>query len=402
MIINTEFCRKLGIKIMKNIFAVSILLVMFIGISEPKAGDRFNFEWEIDDETGNEPFMFSYNRVEGFFFGFGVPKEFKNSYGMDNRLTFYGFLGYGLSNDKSSYRAGLTRKFFGRNGFELGAEIFDLTYSEDLWVIPRNENSVTALLFHEDYLDYYRKNGSSAYGILNFGRLLKIEGGYVEEKHADMSVKKDWSLFRQSKEFRENPLVAEGTFKNTFLIVQTGNSRSLRNWDAVLQAEWNSSLFDDKMPGYERYIIGLSRYQPLGRNDDLNIRLRYGTTKGSAPIQKKFDLGGIGTLRGYEYKEFQDGDKMALINVEYTTDGRDIDGLDLLPIFDQYLISFFMDAGVVWSDRRDFPDLSDFKRNIGVGIGSKHEGFRVNLAKPLDGPEDEREIVITMRFNKMF
>ncbi len=387
---------------MKNIFAVSIMLVMFIGISDLKAGDRFDFEWEMDDEMGNDPFMFSYNRVEGFFLGFGVPKEFKDSYGMDNRLTFYGFWGYGLSNDKSSYRAGLTRKFFERNSFELGAELFDLTYSEDLWVIPRNENSLTALLFHEDYLDYYRTNGSSVYGIQNFGRFLKIEGGYMEEEHTDMSVEQDWSIFRQSEEFRENPPVAEGTFKNTYLIVRTGNSRLLRNWDAELQAEWNSSLFDDEMPDYERYIISLNRYQPLGRNDDLNIRLRYGTTSGSVPVQKKFDLGGIGTLRGYEYKEFRDGDKMALINVEYTTDGKNIDGLDFLPIFDDYLLSFFIDAGVVWSDRKDLPDLSDFNRNIGVGIGSKDDGFRVNLAKPLDGPDDEREIVITMRFNKMF
>ncbi|MCH8272455.1 MAG: BamA/TamA family outer membrane protein [Candidatus Marinimicrobia bacterium] len=387
---------------MKNIFAVAIMLVMFIGIGDLKAGDRNNFEWEMDDENGNEPFMLSYNRVEGFFFGFGVPKEFKNSFGMNNRLTFYGFWGYGLSNGKSSYRAGLTRKFFGSNSFELGAELFDLTYSEDLWVIPRKENSVTALFFHEDYLDYYRKNGSSVYGIQNFGGFLKIEGGYVVEKHADMSVEQVWSLFRQGEKFRENTQVAEGTFKNTYLIVRTGNSRFLRNWDAELQAEWNSSLFEDEMPNYERYIISLSRYQPLGRNDDLKIRLRYGTTNGSVPVQKKFDLGGKGTLRGYKYKEFQNGDKMALINVEYSTNGKNIDGLGFLPNFDDYLISFFIDAGVVWSDRRDLPDLSDVNRNIGVGFGSKDEGFRVNFSKPLDGPEDERGIVMAIRFNKMF
>lgn len=387
---------------MKNIFAISILMVMVIGISNLKAGDRYDYEWDFDDENENGPFMFSYNRVEGFFFGFGVPKEFKDAYGMDSRLAFYGFLGYGLSNDRSSYRAGLTKKFFGRNSFELGAEVFDLTYSEDLWVIPRNENSLTAFLFHEDYLDYYRKNGSSVYGIQNIGRFLKIEGGYVEEKHADMSVEKDWSLFRQSQEFRDNPPVAEGVFKNTYLVLRTRNSRTLRNWDAELQAEWNSGLFGDEMPNYERYIVSVSRYQSVGKNDDINIRLRYGITNGSAPVQKKFDLGGIGTLRGYEYKEFQDGDKMAMVNVEYTTDGRDIDGLGFTPVFDDFIVALFMDAGVVWSDKRGLPDLSDFRKNIGVGIGSTNGGFRVNFAKPLDGPEEEREVVVTMRFNKMF
>ena len=169
---------------------------MIIAVSDLKAGDLYELEWEMNNDIENESCMFSYNRVEGFFFGFGVPKEFKHSYGMGGKLTFYGFLGYGLSNDRSSYRAGLTRKFFRRNSFKLGAEIFDLTHSEDLWVIPRNENSFTALLFHEDYLDYYRKSGSSVYGIQNIGRLLNIEGGYVEEKHTDMSVEKDWSFFR--------------------------------------------------------------------------------------------------------------------------------------------------------------------------------------------------------------
>ncbi|MCH7955268.1 MAG: BamA/TamA family outer membrane protein, partial [Candidatus Marinimicrobia bacterium] len=198
------------------------------------------------------------------------------------------------------------------------------------------------------------------------------------------------------------PPVAEGVFKNTYLVLRTGNSRTLRNWDAELQAEWNSGLFGDEMPNYERYIVSVSRYQSVGKNDDINIRLRYGITNGSAPVQKKFDLGGIGTLRGYEYKEFQDGDKMAMVNVEYTTDGRDIDGLGFTPVFDDFIVALFMDAGVVWSDKRDLPDLSDFRKNIGVGIGSTNGGFRVNFAKPLDGPEEEREVVVTMRFNKMF
>ena len=390
---------------MKHIFTIPIMLLMTIAVSDLKAGDlgdMYELDKEMNKDLENEPFMVSYNRVEGFFIGFGVPKEFKDSYGMGSRLTFYGFLGYGLSNDRSSYRAGLTRKFFRRNSFEFGAELFDLTQSEDLWVIPRHENSFTALLFHEDFLDYYRKSGSSVYGIQNIGRLLNIEGGYVEEKHTDMSVEKDWSFFRQSKAFRDNPAVTEGIYKNTYLVVRTGSSRALRNWDAEIRAEWNSTLFNDEMPSYERYIISVSRYQPLGRNDDLNFRVRYGTTNGSVPLQKKFDLGGIGSLRGYEYKEFQDGDKMAMLNVEYTTDVEEIAGLEFLPIFDDYLIALFMDAGVVWSDKRDLPDRSEFMRNIGVGIGSKDEGFRVNFAKPLDGPEDEREIVVTVRFNKMF
>ncbi|MCH7495348.1 MAG: BamA/TamA family outer membrane protein [Candidatus Marinimicrobia bacterium] len=217
-----------------------------------------------------------------------------------------------------------------------------------------------------------------------------------------MKVEKDWSLFRQGEDFRDNPLIQEGEYKNTYLSVELGNSRKLKNWSASLDVEWNSDLISDNMPDYERYIISLSKYQRLGRNDEVNFRVRYGTTFGTVPDQKKFDLGGIGTLRGYGYKEFQNGEKMILINTEYITDGDAITGLEFLPIFNDFEVAFFADAGIVWNGARDLPNSSELKRNIGIGLQSDDGDFRINFAKPLDGPKDEREIVITFRINHMF
>ena len=379
-----------------------LLLIIALSSVDAAAGRNIIIESDLKNNDEIKTVMVSYNRVEGFFLALGIPKEYNDYYGLGSKLTFYGSIGYGLSNDKIRYRAGLTRKFLGKNSLELGIESFDLTQTEDLWVIPQDENTINAFFFHEDYHDFYRSWGSAIYGRQKIGNILSIEAGYRQENHEDMKVEKDWSLFRQRKNFRENPLIQAGDYKNTYLSVELGKSRKLKNWNASLEVELNSDLISDDMPDYERYILSVSKYQRLGRNDEVNFRVRYGTTFGSVPDQKKFDLGGIGTLRGYGYKQFQNGDKMILINTEYITDGDAITGLEFLPIFNDFEVAFFVDAGIVWSDERDLPEISELMRNIGFGLQSDDGTFRIDFAKPLDGPEDEREVVVTFRINRMF
>ena len=386
--------------VVRSIFG--ILLILALSIEDAAARRKLIIESNLKDNEEIQTFMISYNRVEGLFFGVGIPKEYNDYYGLGNKLTFYGSIGYGLSNDKTRYRAGLTRKFFGKNSLELGVESFDLTHTEDLWIIPQDENSIDAFFFHEDYHDFYRSWGSAIYGKQKLGKILSIEAGYRQETQEDMKVEKDWSLFRQGNNFRDNPIIDGGEYKNTYLSIRLGNSRKLRDWSASLDVELNSDLISDDMPDYERYILSLSKYQRLGRNDEVNFRVRYGTTSGTIPEQKKFDLGGIGTLRGYGYKEFQNGGKMVLINAEYVTNGDAITGLEFLPILNGFEVAFFADAGVIWNDERDLPESSELNRNIGFGLQSDDGDFRIDFAKPLDGPEDKREVVVTFRINRMF
>ncbi|MCH7496142.1 MAG: hypothetical protein IH825_08660, partial [Candidatus Marinimicrobia bacterium] len=124
--------------IVRSIFG--LLLIFSLSKEDAAAGGKFMLESDLKNNEEIQTFMISYNRVEGIFFGLGIPKEYNDYYGLGNNLTFYGSIGYGLSNDKIRYRAGLTRKFFGKNSLELGFESFDLTHTEDLWIISRDEN----------------------------------------------------------------------------------------------------------------------------------------------------------------------------------------------------------------------------------------------------------------------
>ena len=93
---------------------------------------------------------------------------------------------------------------------------------------------------------------------------------------------------------------------------------------------------------------------------------------------------------------------MALFNFEYTTRGDVISGLEFFPILDEFNLTFFADAGVVWNGAEDLPKTSEFNRSVGIGISSEDDGFRINFAKPLDGLESERDIIVSFRINRMF
>ncbi|NIT55067.1 MAG: hypothetical protein GWN00_02110, partial [Aliifodinibius sp.] len=60
-------------------------------------------------------------------------------------------------------------------------------------------------------------------------------------------------------------------------------------------------------------------YQPVTRGERIRLRMMAGTSEGALPLQKNFELGGISTLRAFNYKAFS-GNRMFLTNVEYVFD----------------------------------------------------------------------------------
>ncbi|HJN27181.1 MAG TPA: hypothetical protein QF604_04620 [Candidatus Latescibacteria bacterium] len=49
-------------------------------------------------------------------------------------------------------------------------------------------------------------------------------------------------------------------------------------------------------------LIDLRRYQPTGRGARFNLRLRGTTAKGELPAQYRYQIGGLGSIRGYDDK----------------------------------------------------------------------------------------------------
>ena len=212
----------------------------------------------------------SYNRVDGLFLGMRVP--YHKDYRGNGVLQLYGMVGVGIKSKAIRYRAALERGLFPYSyRFALGFEAYDLTYSEDDWIISTLENSLAAFFIHEDFQDFYRRQGYGVYLRQNFSQHLSLKVGYYEEKHSYLPLKTDWALFGGHKKFRPNPSITEGELKGilTTLCFDTRNhyKNPDQGWLATIFIEYTPKDFLNQTDDldFKRYIIDIRRYQPYPR-----------------------------------------------------------------------------------------------------------------------------------------
>ena len=156
---------------------------------------------------------------------------------------------------------------------------------------------------------------------------------------------------------------------------------------------------------FKRAIFDIRRYQPLSRYESFNFRVRVGTSSDILPFQKIFYLGGIGTLRGYDYKEFF-GNRLFLANFEYRFDPeRILIGPPSWFLDDSFDIILFSDYGLAWYSEPDANmtkifsgiKMKDFKTSIGFGLGEKDDHLRVNFAWRTDTKEKKMSVYLRLR-----
>ncbi len=367
---------------------------------------RLNANW-VNELTTMDNLVFRYNRVEGLFLGLGSEKKYYwDGY---RHYNAYGSLGYGFSSYRWRYNLGVTRQFVVDEGrlLEIGVEGHSIADSKDQWLIGVWENNLAAFLIHEDYRDYFERKGfdvHTAYSIQqeNFTGQLKFE--YLADKYDSLENRTEWSLFGGSKLFRLNPSVAPGNMHS--IVASLGISTVTKTmygqegWSIYGTAEVaQKSLGGDFT--FTQYLADIRRYQPLGRYDNINIRLRFGTSDGELPSQKIFELGGLGTLPALPFKSFV-GNRIILFNVEYIVNGDVLHDLNFWPswLFERINFVFFTDAGFIRtappsvSAADGFADIAwnEFHHDVGVGISNRSGSFRLGFVWRTDVSESARFI----------
>lgn len=381
----------------------------------PKKGDEWDqkrertkrrrWGYDIDDDN----FMFRYNRVEGLFLGLRLGHDgWKNN--RNAWFDLYGHAGYGFSRKRGCYQIGLERSFFGKYGPILGVEAHDIVDTQDEWIIPTFENSLAAFFLREDFQDYYRREGYSVYLYHDISEYLAFTGEFRKDNHYDLERKTNWSIFGGDKKFRENPLIDEIEFKSLIakLTLDTRNSYKYpdQGWLINLTGEFAGEDFNDNGVDFDRFIVDIRRYQPITYGENLDFRLRAGASRGILPTHLKFDLGGLSTIRGYKFKEFENHNRMLLGNIEYRIHGR----RSPLSAFGMSDISFilFADAGYLWSAndslkaQEGFDDLQweNLYTSLGFALSNRDGNVRLNFAKRMD--QKGEPLVVTFRINRPF
>lgn len=298
--------------------------------------------------------MLDFNRVDGFFLGVGssnmVDLGPKDEIGVnggigwsfeDKRLQYFLGSEYRIplqapaTNQLDSTLAG--KLFFVPQTIAIGAEFHNQTSTEDHWRARRMENAAYAFFAREDFRDYYKLAGWSAYLAYRprANRELRIEWRNDKYEHRDQQV--FGGRFGGRKVLppnpHENPItnrITEGIFRALVLtyhgegVVERANVGKnllgdsieideLAGFSTLLQSEFG--IKSETQRGFNRYILDVRSFRPITTGLAFDTRLRYEASTGDAPYQKLQALGGSGSLPGLRYKEMI-GNRLLLLNTE--------------------------------------------------------------------------------------
>lgn len=358
---------------------------------------QFDVPWQAD-LLDIDQFMFRYNRVESIFLGFGSEKK----YYWDGSRSWnaYGFLGWGFKSHKWRALLGVSRQYrYTTNEktdriFDVGIEGYSLTDTKDRWYISTLENTLAALLIHEDFRDYFQREGYTMYiGHYTQSDELKTELklSLKADEYESMENRVDWALFGGKKHFRYNPPVSDIRMRSFVLsgglTTVTKTNDGSHGWQLFASTEYaRRSLGSDV--GFDQYLLEICRFQPIDSYNNINVRLRVGTSDGNVPHQRLFDLGGIGTLNAFPTKSFT-GNRLVLLNSEFILSGGVFDDLNFpLGVLKHVILILMSDAGWIahvpthLNPTEGFNTLSfaNVQHNLGVAVGNRSGSYRVGVA----------------------
>jgi len=289
---------------------------------------------------------------------------------------------YAYSRKRGLYEAGFATPLGDRPFLTFGGSAYRRTATEDDWIASEGENTLFALTARTDYRDYYESEGGQGYVAWSPGSDFELRGGARVERERSLATRTRVSLTGRHPVFRPNPAVEEGDDQSFTVHVRVGPeefpSKGGTRGEALYERSGEPLAGDFE---YGRLSAAVRHQIRLSPARDFRARLRAGSTlTGTLPLQKLWYVGGIGTLRGHDFKSFG-GDQFFLFNAELYQRAR------------KNIYAFtFLDSGAAWFGTgnldRQHPALD---AGLGVRLGEGPAAITVgkNLrdggSKPLVG-----------------
>lgn len=331
-----------------------------------------------------------YGRVDGLYLQEGI--EYHD---YDSLLpSVWAEAGYAFSSERWRFEVGLEQTLLRSFPLSINGRYYRHLASEDDWLLSSKENTAFALLAKEDFKDYYESEGARIGLVSRPASNLRFEAGYYWEETKWLEAHRNlWSLFGGDKRFSRN----YSTVDSSFRVEGIGDIDSLENAglrfhidfdtrrgeDPFRRSSWHfSGDLEYSHPDldsdydYSRYMLNLRRYQEIHHRSMLILRTVYGGSEGRLPMHKLYFLGGLGTLRGYDHKEYP-GTEFWMANLEYRV---------RFPRTD-LAAALFWDFGQI-ANGVPLDDRVEVKHSLGVGL-FLGDDFRLNVSRRLDGSEDD-------------
>lgn len=267
----------------------------------------------------------TYNRVEGLplllgpTFGrdFGGGRVSVEAYGVWRSAQ-----GFRWNSDNVGHSLKAELQFGERRGLRVGGRQYDLVAPVESWHLSDAEVGLASVVLHRDFRDYYNRHGGTLYASIFRGRAFEATVSYSDERWGDRRTRDPWTIFRNSEPWRENPVLDEGNFHLVNGALRYDTRSDLEHpWTGwFIQADYEYGTGTISRYGlaalgtrtetfggataYDRLVVDVRRYNRIAPGSQLNFRLVGGgwLSGDDLPMQRRFSLGGPGTLGGYDFR----------------------------------------------------------------------------------------------------
>lgn len=345
--------------------------------------------WIELDEHVELGVRFDFQRVDGLAFGLTQHLDGGGPFGPQITLEQVRAFNRGRWLFAADFEQPLVpRHLVAGGGFYRSTALFNGLDSE---IVDDKENLLAALLVKRDYRDYYEDEGIRGHLELRFAGHATLRTSIVRSLHRALANSTRTSLTRWDADFRPNPSAGEGTLR-AYTIEAEIDTRPQQRATATsfwYRVQWERA--GDGLGGdfhYGRILADLRHYWRTSPGQRLSWRLIWGSTRiGEPPAQKRFAIGGIGTLRAHQFKELT-GEQVLLGNVEYRFD---LDA-DLMAMV-------FLDSGAT-ADRD--ASLTDRRYALDGGFGLGFHGDRAVIHVARDLRRADAAVRLNFRLSSTF
>ena len=347
------------------------------------------------------------NRVDGLSLGLAGEVALTDA-GSYNHFRLVGRLAYGFTSEVVRYTVGAERPFGGQGRFVLGYEYHDLTDTDDTFRRFGLEEVPGGTINTRRNEDLFRRFGHEAYAFARLGRRAQVGVAWRRDSYRSLPVLTDSD--------EENPPVEEGRLRSivgTVRFASRGDLFGSKRWERESYLfpsfylsspskpeRWRAeATWEVSTPGlgsdfdFSRFIARARLHRPVGLNHAFDGLVYLGLTTGEPPRPKRFFLGGLGTLRGFD-KKVLTGENMVLALGEWS----------FLPSagFVPAVIPFY-DGGALWGGSGPG---TGWKHDVGLGLRwpqTSRVFVRVDAAVAIDPlPGDSRKVWWNLRVQVPF
>ena len=336
-------------------------------------------------------------------------------------------------------------------GYAFALSSYDVMAAVEPWQLPDPDAGLAAFFGHRDFRDYFNRHGATASASLNMSARSSLSFDFSDERWASPDERRVFSVFGNGKSWRANPTTDAGRFHIGVLRanVDTRNDENNPSTGWLILAEYERGVGDitdfgltspmARVPtsprvSYGRGLLDLRRYNRLSPTTWINGRLVLGgwLHGDELPLQRRFSVGGIGTVPGVDFRDYEPGtvdvsqcsdggapppgnpaqcERVALAQLEYRNELHSslFDFLNARPIrlrgigfTVQPTLVAFVDAGRGWLvgqpsgtleySSRSFPRFGTFRTDVGLGLDLGIVG--VYAAKSVSSPKEPANVFL--------